>query len=285
MRAPITGATSLAGVVGAPIGHSLSPLIHNAWLAESKIDAVYLAFEPTLTGFERFLDGLRGGVVRGVNVTAPFKERALAIADHRSQSSDRSGAANLLLFPPNGQICADNTDGAGLVAALACQASNFSFDGSIVVILGAGGAARGAAATVLDAGAAEVRIVNRGLDRARRLIETFGSRARCFSPSDMHQALYGANLLINAASTYPEESGRASDLLTGLPALATVMDMNYRPLRTPLLDEAAARGYGVVDGLAMLIGQAAPSFRALFGAAPPSIDVRSLALAALGAEV
>jgi len=272
-------------VVGAPISHSLSPLIHNAWLAERKIDAVYLAFSPTLRGFERFIDGLRGGVVRGVNVTAPFKERALAIADHRSQSSDRAGAANLLLFPPNGQIFADNTDGVGLASALACQAPNFSSEGSTVVILGAGGAARGAAATLLDAGAAEVRIVNRGLDRARRLIETFGSRARCFTQSEMHEALFGANLLINAASTSPGDPGTASDLLMGLPARATVMDMNYRPLPTALLEEAAARGYDVVDGLAMLIGQAEPSFRALFGAAPPSIDVRSLALAALGADV
>ena len=142
MRQGITGATVVAGVVGSPITHSLSPLIHNAWIEMAQIDAVYVAFSPPTDAFRAFAEGLRGGVIRGLNVTLPFKVDALNVADHVAEPAAQAGAANLLIFNPDGSITADNTDGLGLLGALAAQAPGFDPRLGPAVILGAGGAAR-----------------------------------------------------------------------------------------------------------------------------------------------
>src|SRR5665213_3567163 len=125
MIAGISGMTVVAGVAGSPVSHSLSPAIHNAWLAAAAIDAVYVPFAPPADGFARFAEGLRGAAVRGLNVTAPFKEAALAAADRASARARRAGAANLLIFEADGSIGADNTDGEGLLTAFAEQAPGF----------------------------------------------------------------------------------------------------------------------------------------------------------------
>ncbi|MDQ2860577.1 MAG: shikimate dehydrogenase, partial [Pseudomonadota bacterium] len=121
----ISGKTLVAGVAGAPVSLSLSPTIHNAWIAAAGIDAVYVAFAPPVDGFARFTEGLRGGAVRGLNVTAPFKQDALGLADRASDRARRAGAANLLIFEREGTTWADNTDGEGLLAALVEQAPEF----------------------------------------------------------------------------------------------------------------------------------------------------------------
>ncbi|HYD45259.1 MAG TPA: NAD(P)-binding domain-containing protein, partial [Phenylobacterium sp.] len=180
---PISGATVVAGVAGAPVRHSLSPLIHNAWLAAAGIDGVYVAFSPPAGRFPAFAEGLRGGAVRGLNVTVPFKEDALALADAATPRAAAAGAANVLLFEPEGTIRADNTDGAGLIAAFAEQAPGFDLTTGPVVILGAGGAARGAAATLREAGAPQVRIVNRTASRAEALARALGVAAAADAPA------------------------------------------------------------------------------------------------------
>ncbi|HEY7853316.1 MAG TPA: shikimate dehydrogenase, partial [Caulobacteraceae bacterium] len=164
MTAPISGTTVVAAVAGAPIAHSLSPLIHNAWIAAAGLDAVYVALRPPADGFAALARGLRGGVIAGLNVTAPFKHDALAVADRATRRARRAGAANLLIFEANGDISADNTDGEGLMEALTRGAPGFDPADGPVVIFGAGGAARGAAAAFLDAGAPAVRLVNRSPD-------------------------------------------------------------------------------------------------------------------------
>ena len=141
----ITGKTTVAGVVGAPVTHSLSPVIHNAWLAAAGIHGVYVPFAPSRDGFTAFVKGLAGGAIRGLNVTVPFKEEALDLATHVSLRARRAGAANLLIFGSDGSVAADNTDGEGLLGALAAQAPGFDVESGPVVLLGAGGAARGAA--------------------------------------------------------------------------------------------------------------------------------------------
>jgi shikimate dehydrogenase len=160
------GEAMVAGVVGRPIGHSLSPVLHNAWIAAAGLNAAYVPFAPPEEGFERFVRGLRGQTIRGLNVTAPFKERALELADEADEDARRAGSANLVLFHPDGQIEAHSTDGLGLLGAFAEQAPGFTFDRPAVV-LGAGGAARAAAAALLGAGCPEIRIVNRTASRAR----------------------------------------------------------------------------------------------------------------------
>jgi shikimate dehydrogenase len=280
IKPPISGATVVAGVAGAPVAHSLSPLIHNAWLDAAGIDGVYVAFSPPPDGFAAFAKGLAGGAVRGLNVTVPFKEAALALAEEASAAARRAGAANLLVFEPGGRIRADNTDGAGLLAAIAQQAPGFDIRRGPAVILGAGGAARGAAAAVLDAGAPEVRLINRTPARAEAIAEALGDGVRVvdMSPS----AFVDAALIVNA-TTLGLDGGPGPDVAFGrTPTSAVVMDMVYKPLRTGFLARATAAGRTTVDGLAMLIGQARPSFQTFFGAAAPDIDVRGLCLAALG---
>jgi shikimate dehydrogenase len=271
----ISGGTVVAAVAGSPIAHSLSPLIHNAWIAAVGLDAVYVALRPRDGGFSELAKALRGGAMAGLNVTAPFKGEALALADHASHRARRAGAANLLIYAADGGIFADNTDGEGLLDAFARAAPGFDPATGPVVIAGAGGAARGAAAAFLDAGAPAVRLINRSHDKAIELARELGGPIVAVAPSDIRAALTDAAAIINAT---PADLGLPLDTA---PAGAVVMDMVYRPLVTPLLARALARGLATVDGLAMLIGQARPSFTALFGAPVPDIDVRALAVAAL----
>ncbi|HZZ90085.1 MAG TPA: shikimate dehydrogenase [Caulobacteraceae bacterium] len=276
----INGATIVAGVAGSPVIHSLSPLIHNAWIAAAGMDAVYVPFSPTPDGFDAFARGLRGGAVRGLNVTVPFKQAALALADVRSARAMAAGAANLLVFGKDGRITAENTDGTGLLAAIAEQAPGLDVAAGPVVILGAGGAARGAAAALAEAGAPEIRIVNRTHVRAAELARAIGGAAKAAQLAP--EAFEGAVLIVNA-TTLGLGGGPGPEAVFAPAAKGAVaLDMVYRPLRTEFLDRAAQAGLARVDGLAMLIGQAIPSFEAFFGAPPPAIDVRRLCLAALG---
>jgi len=258
-----------AGVAGQPIVHSLSPLIHSAWIAAAGLDADYRAFGPAdAEGFAALVAEGRTGGLAGLNVTAPFKEQALALADEASATARACGSANLLVFDV-GRIRADSTDGAGLMAALSEQAPQLEVRGRAVVVLGAGGAARAAVAALMAAGAA-VGVLNRTRARAQVLAQDLGATV---VDTD---ALAEAVLVVNALSVAPDID------LSRLRDEAILMDMTYRPLDTPFLTQGRLRGLGTVDGLAMLIGQARPSFRAIFGIEPPSLDVRAQALAALG---
>lgn len=278
----ITGRTVVAGVTGRPVTHSLSPILHNAWLAAAGIDGVYVAFPLEGDGFEAFVQGLRGGVVRGLNVTIPFKERALALADAASDLSRLSGAANVLTFQADGRILADNTDGAGLLSAFRSQAPEWDAAAGPVVVLGAGGAARGAAAALLAAGAPRVWVVNRTLARAEAITETLGPKVLALPLERAGEALREALAVINATSAGLSGQGALDVPLELTPPSAVVMDMVYKPLETPFLAQARALGRTTVDGLEMLIGQAIPSFEQFFGQPPPAnVDVRNIALKVL----
>ncbi|WP_439476416.1 shikimate dehydrogenase family protein [Brevundimonas sp.] len=261
--------TMLAGVAGQPIAHSLSPLIHTTWIAAAGLDAAYHAFGPEdAAGFAAMVADGRAGRLLGLNVTAPFKEQALALADEASATARTCGSANLLLFR-DGRVRADSTDGAGLMAALSEQAPQLDVRRQTVVILGAGGAARAAVAGLKAAGA-DVGVLNRTRARAEALAEELGATVVEAT------VLKEAALVVNALSVPPDlDVSRLRDD-------AVLMDMTYRPLLTPFLQQGRSRRLTTVDGLAMLIGQARPSFRAIFGVEPPPVDVRAAALKALG---
>ena len=273
----ITGAARRGGIVGRPVAHSLSPVIHNAWIEAAGMDAVYAAFAPPdEAAFETLVAFGRAGMLAGVNVTAPFKEQAFALADSASVEATASGSANVLVFE-DGRVHAESTDGFGLLAALADQAPGLTLDGAIVVMLGAGGAARAAAQTLMAAGA-QVRLVNRSRDRAEALAADLGPAVSVADEGLPGQggAFDGAALVVNALSVPPTlDLGR-------LAAGTVVMDMTYRPVETNFLKAARAQGLTPVDGLGMLIGQAGPSFRAIFRTEPPALDLRPLLLAAIG---
>lgn len=267
--------TIRAGVAGWPIAHSLSPLIHGVWIRAAGLDADYAAFGPDSDDRFRALVGeVRQGTVLGLNVTAPWKEIALGLADQASDTARACGSANLLWL--DGDILrADSTDGRGLMAAIEEQAPRLHPGGKVAVVLGAGGAAR-AAVHALGQVFDEVRIINRTIARAEALIAAVqphtSARLTC------SHGVQDAALIVNALSVPPGLD------LTALPPDAVLMDMTYRPLMTGFLTAGVERDHTVVDGLAMLIGQARPSFETLFGVAPPDVDVRSAALRVLEAE-
>jgi shikimate dehydrogenase len=268
----ITGAAMVAGIAGNPVAHSLSPVIHNAWLAVGDIDGAYVPFAPAdAAGFAALVTAGRAGLILGLNVTAPFKEQAFALADTATPAARLTSSANILTFD-DGRVSADSSDGVGLMRGLKEQAPDLDVAGRPVVMLGAGGAARAGSGALVEAGA-EVRIVNRSPERAQALAADLGPSVRVMAAAD---AFDGAALVVNALSVSPE-------IDFALIAPGTVMmDMTYKPLATPFLTAARARGLPTVDGLAMLIGQAAPSFRALFRRPPPPLDLRALLMAHLG---
>jgi len=272
--------TIRAGVLGHPVSHSLSPLIHTAWIKAAGLNAEYGLFDVPPDDFAAFIAAQRGGVLQGVNVTVPHKEAALACATYVRLAARAAGAANLLLFEADGTIIADNTDGLGLLGALHEQAV-FSVKGKTATVLGAGGAARGAVAALTDAGAARIWVVNRTLERARALEGLGPVKATGWSKST--DAFLEADVVINATTLGLGGSPGPHAPLGMTQPGCVVMDMVYKPLETQLLAEARRLGRPAVDGLAMLIGQARPSFAALYGRDPDlMVDVRGLALKALG---
>lgn len=274
----------VAGIVGRPVTHSLSPLIHNAWLAAAGIDGVYVPFTPDTFGLPRLAEGLRGGVIRGLNVTIPFKEAALAAADQASELARRAGAANVLIFDRNGKILADNTDGQGLLGAFAAQAPRWDVRNGPVTVIGAGGAARGAVAALLEAGAPKVWLLNRTLGKADAIAADLGERVAPLPLSHCASALQQTTAVINATSAGLNGEGSLDLPLELTHESTVVMDMVYKPLTTPFLAQARALGRPTVDGLEMLIQQAIPSFEHFFGQPPPlTVDTRALALEALNA--
>ena len=279
MTRPISARTRVAGVVGQPVRHSLSPVIHNAWIDAAGLEAVYLAFEPAVERFEAFVEGLRGGLVLGLNVTTPFKERAFALSNDPDVSARGVQAANLLLFGEDGRITAQSTDGAGLLAAL--SAAERDLGAGPVVVLGAGGAARSVVQALRLQGAGEIRVVNRTLERARGLVGLDPARVFAYGWPDVGKALADAAVVVNATSLGMHGQPPLDLDLELAPPDALIAEIVYHPLTTPLLIQGRARGHRIVDGLDMLIGQAAPSFRALFGQPPPEVDVRALCEAAL----
>lgn len=259
-----------AGVVGWPVNHSLSPLIHRAWIESAGLSAAYdLLPAETEAAFDTLVAHASDGLIQGLNVTAPWKLRALASADEATPTAGRAGSANLLTFR-QGRILADSTDGVGVLAALKSQAPHLSLTDARVTLLGAGGAARAAAAALIDAGA-RVGVINRSMGRARDLADALGVEIQ--DADDLEDA----DLVLNALPVDP-----GVDVAVLKPE-AVVMDMTYRPLYPPFLGAARRRGLTSVDGLAMLIGQARPSFAAIYGVEPPDVDVRALCLAALEA--
>lgn len=268
----ITGAAMVAGIAGNPVAHSLSPVIHNAWLAAGGIDGAYVPFAPAdAAGFEGLVAAGRAGLIMGLNVTAPFKEQAFALADQATAAARLTSSANILQFE-NGRVLADSSDGIGLMRGLKEQAPDLDVAGRPVVMLGAGGAARAGSGALVEAGA-EVRIVNRSPERAEALAADLGPSVRVMTAED---AFDGAALVINALSVAPTID------FDRIASGTVVMDMTYKPLATPFLTAARERGLPTVDGLAMLIGQAAPSFEALFRRPPPPLDLRALLMTHLG---
>ena len=264
----LSGKARVAGVLGWPVGHSKSPRLHGHWLERYKIDGAYV---PLAVRPEHFVQALRALPLlgfAGANVTLPHKEAALAGVDRADPLARRIGAVNTVVVAADGTLEGSNTDGFGFIENLRDGAPGFDAAAGPAAVLGAGGAARAVIAALIDAGAPEIRVVNRSPERAERLIEALGGPCRLVGWSDRAAALDGVALLVNATALGMTGQPALDIALDRLPPAALVNDIVYAPLETALLRAARARGNPTVDGLGMLLHQARPGFRAWFGVDP-----------------
>jgi shikimate dehydrogenase len=262
----------LAGVIGSPIGHSRSPLLHGHWLRTLGIRGHYIPMEVAQADLEQVLRALpRMGFVV-VNVTIPHKEKALAIADHVSDRAALIGAANTLTFRKDGKIHADNTDGYGFIENLRTNAPHWVPSAGPAAVFGAGGASRAVVASLLEVGVPEIRIANRTKTRAEVLREEFGSKLDVYDWVQAGNMLDGAMTVVNTTSLGMDGKAEFRVPLDGLSPHAVVNDLVYTPLETTFLARARHNGCTTVDGLGMLLHQAVPGFERWFGTRPTVDD-------------
>jgi shikimate dehydrogenase len=272
----LTGKSKIAGVFGYPVDHSRSPRLHGFWLAQHGIDGAYIPFATHPRDLPRAIRALPSLGFRGGNVTLPHKEPALGLVDEVTRVAERIGAVNTLIVRDDGSILGDNTDGFGFLAHLEASQSGWQPHAGPALLLGAGGAARAIIVALLEAGVPEIRLANRTQARAEELAEALdvalggdlAGRLKVITWHHREAALEGAGLLVNSTQLGMAGQPPLDMNLDALPKAATVYDIVYVPLETPLLRTARARGHAVVDGLGMLLHQARPGFAAWFGVEP-----------------
>ena len=263
-----------AGILGWPVAHSRSPLIHGYWLKMHDLEGSYEKLPALPEDFQDVVTGLMEAGYAGANVTVPHKEAAYALADVVDPSASRLSAANLLVFK-EGEIHAANTDGYGFLQSLHEGAEDTNIEkkwlSNPVALLGAGGASRAIIGALVDAGVPELRISNRTMEKIESLgflCEGAQTKMIAVPWGDRTEMLDGCGLLVNTTTLGMSGQPALDISLDKLPDFAAVVDIVYAPLETPLLKVAAQKGLRTVDGLGMLLHQAVPSFAAWFGVTP-----------------
>ncbi|MEO1029336.1 MAG: shikimate dehydrogenase [Pseudomonadota bacterium] len=258
----------LYGVVGDPIAHSLSPLIHNGWMRAAGLPAEYRAIQIAKGEFEQGMRALEAQNVLGLNVTLPHKEAALAYCKGVSLGAGEIGAVNTMSRDIDGSWRGDNTDLAGFLRGLN-RAGLTDLSDLNALVLGAGGAARAVIAAVRDTGA-NIRIANRTLSRAEELAQRFGLPAdSCLTLEAGLEILYSADVVVNTTSL-----GHTGDLGFDWPdgTGRLIYDISYGKAAQRILEPAEKAGWQTIDGLGMLVGQAAAAFEIWFETAPDEDD-------------
>lgn len=258
----------LAGLLGWPVAHSRSPVIHNHWLDEHGIAGRYVLMPVPP---ERLADAVRGLApltFRGCNVTTPHKQAIMPLLDHVDPLARKIGAVNTVVVREDGSLEGLNNDGNGFVQSLRDLDPAWRPDAGPIVVLGAGGAARAVVASLAAQGAREIRLVNRTLERAQEIVDAVGGPVSALPWSKRDEALDGIALLANATSLGMAGKPPLEISLARLPTAALVGDLIYVPPETPLLAAARARGNRTVNGLGLLLNQARPAFHRWFGVMP-----------------
>lgn len=268
----VSGTARIAGVMGWPVAHSLSPRLHGYWLDHYRIDGAYLPLPVRPEDFAEALKALVKLGFAGANVTVPHKEAALAAVNTVTETARRIGAVNTVVVRPDGTLLGENTDAFGFIENLTAAHHDWTVSRGPAVVLGAGGAARAVCTALLDAGIPELRLSNRNRERAAALASDLGASIEVISWEARTDALDRAALLVNT-TTLGMVGQPPLDLdLRRLPSDAVVTDIVYNPLKTQLLTRAKERGNVAVDGLGMLLHQARPGFSAWFGVDPEVTD-------------
>jgi len=265
-----------AFVIGHPIKHSRSPLIHGSWISAYGIDGSYEAIDVAPGELPAFVQHLRDGEFVGGNVTIPHKEEVFALCDSVDPLAEKIGAVNTLVAQPGGKVHGFNTDFMGFLGNLDQNAPGWSDGLDTAVVLGAGGAARAVLVALQHRGIKTIHVLNRTADKAEALARELGGS---FVPGPIEACMSiapRAGLLVNTTSVGMHDTRFEFLPIDLLPRQAIVTDIVYVPLLTPLLLDAQAIGLRTVDGLGMLLHQAVPGFEAWFGVKPEvTADLRA----------
>jgi shikimate dehydrogenase len=258
----------LAGVMGWPIMHSRSPKLHNYWLGAYGLAGTYVPLAVKADGLRAALRALPALGFSGCNLTIPHKEAALAIVDKVDPVARCIGAVNTVIVAPDGSLEGQNTDAFGYIENVREAQPAWRADAGPIAVIGAGGGARAVLVALIDAGAREIRLVNRTAARGETLARELGGPIKSLGWDKRNAALAGAAMLVNTTNQGMVGEPPLDLKLDALPASALVSDIVYIPRETPLLAAARKRGNPTVTGLGMLLHQARPAFQAWFGIMP-----------------
>ena len=274
----------LAGVMGWPVDHSLSPALHRFWLRENQLNGFYVPLAVRPENLKKAVLTLPMLGFAGVNLTVPHKEAGVAIVSQVDGVARRVGAVNTLMVLDDGTIEGRNTDGYGFIESLGARADLNILKNRPVAVLGAGGAARAIVVALQDFGVSQIYVINRTLEHAEALSEDIGGEIIVVNWKERDDVLAEKKLLVNTTTLGMFGQPALEINLGALPTTAIVTDIVYKPLMTPLLEKASLRGNLIVDGLGMLIHQGRPGFGAWFGVEPTASNALRAHLLAAGAR-
>lgn len=258
----------LAGVMGWPVMHSRSPMIHNFWFAQHQLQGTYLPLPIEPAKLAPALHALRTLGFAGCNLTIPHKQKAVQIVDEVDTAAQRIGAISCVTVMPDGRLLGSNNDALGFIRNIRQAQPDWRADAGPIVVIGAGGGARAVCWGLLQEGAQEIRLVNRSPGRAQDIAREFGPQIKAHAWSDRHALLAGAAMVVNTTSSGMVGQPALDIDLAQLPATALASDIVYIPLETPFLAAARARGNPTVNGLGMLLHQGPLAWKAWFGIEP-----------------
>lgn len=258
----------MAGLMGLPVMHSRSPILHNHWLKEHGLKGVYVPLAVEKAGLEAALRALAPLGFRGCNITLPHKETGMAVMDTLDPMARRIGAINCVTVQPDGSLHGANNDGYGYIESILEKFPDWRADAGPIVVLGAGGGARAVVASLAERGAKEIRLLNRTPERAIKLATEYGPPVAAHPWESRAEAIRDAAMLVNTTSLGMAGQGALDMPLDTLPKSALVSDIIYIPKETALLEAARLRGNRTVNGLGMLLNQARPAFKSWFGILP-----------------
>jgi len=264
----ISGQAKLAGVMGWPVSHSLSPRLHNHWLELAAIDGAYLPLKVAPEHLAEALRMLPKLGFSGCNLTVPHKEAALTVMDELSEKASRIGAVNTVLIREDRSLYGKNTDATGFIENLKNKIRIKEEHKERAVILGAGGAARAVCVALMDEGWKDIVLLNRTHSKAHAVAESLGEPVRAERWERRNGWMSQASVLVNTTSLGMKGQDTLDISLDTLPEEAIVTDIVYQPLMTSLLIKARARGNPIITGLGMLIHQAVPGFKAWYDETP-----------------
>lgn len=273
-------AFGIAGLLGWPVAHSRSPVIHNHWLAQHGIAGRYLLFPVPPDKLEAAVRGIAALGLRGCNVTTPHKQAIFPLLDRVDDLARKIGAVNTVVIEKDGTLTGFNNDGNGFIQSLRDADPRWRPDSGPILVLGAGGAARAVVASLAAQGAQEIRLTNRTLAKAHEIAEVVGAVVKVLPWNEREEALEGIAMLANATSLGMDGKPPLDISLDRLAKTALVGDLIYIPPETALLTAARKRGNITVNGLGLLLNQARPAFKAWFGVMPEITPALRQAIAA-----